>query len=213
MATLRCECQMDMDCPKEVVIWNYYDHEHVVGTHYKWYHRVRVVAEQDGWCLVERSYRLPIIQWATSSLGFMFLENPNLIRSFQFGRFGLRMEQDIRLDDLGPDRCRVVSTYRLEVPFFLKVLQPLFRKITTRWFWNTWDEDAPMRLRRWKVWKLGFRDFSGLAYVNKKTARSAETATRDAARPCTIELPVPKSTSIVSGGVGRPFSKSAEVGY
>ena len=50
-------------------------------------------------------------------------------------------------------------------------LQPLFERVIRRWFHDTWIEDAPMRVRRWKVWKLGFRDFRGLDYVNEKTAK------------------------------------------
>src|SRR2546428_329044 len=81
MATLTATCSMDMDCPKEVVVWNYYDHEHVVGTHYKYYSEFRILAERDDWCLVERFYKLPIVNLRASSLGFMFMESPNLIRS------------------------------------------------------------------------------------------------------------------------------------
>lgn len=34
------------------------------------------------------------------------------------------------------------------------------RNYSSIWFWATWEEDAPMRLRRWKVHKLGFKNFS-----------------------------------------------------
>src|SRR5260370_37898710 len=30
-----------------------------------------------------------------------------------------------------------------------------------------------MRVRRWRIWKLGSRDFRGLDYVNQKTAKPA----------------------------------------
>ncbi len=50
-ALLTAQFRAEMDCPKEVVMWNYYDHEHLVGTHYKYYNATRVLAERDDWSL------------------------------------------------------------------------------------------------------------------------------------------------------------------
>ena len=58
--TLQAQYQANMDCPKEVVMWNYYDHEHLVGTHYKLYNKARIVAERDDWALVLRSKRIAL---------------------------------------------------------------------------------------------------------------------------------------------------------
>ena len=209
MAFLTAKCSMDMDCPRGVVVWNYYDHEHVVGTHYKYYSAFRIIAERDDWCLVERYYKLPIINLRASSLGFMFMESPNLIRSVQHGKLGLVLEQEIHLEDTGPESCRVTSTYTMEVPGFATVFQKLFQRVVTRWFHDTWVEDAPMRVRRWKVWKLGFRDFRGLDYVNDKTEKPSDAGSF---RPYPVRLPVPK-TPHDSPVFERPFDKSVEVGY
>src|SRR5438445_3218695 len=116
MATLTATSSMEMDCPKEVIVWNYYDHEHVVGTHYKYYSRFRIVEEKDDWCLVERFYKLPIIRWKTSSFGLMYMDNPNLIRSIQFGQLGFDLFQAIHLEDLPGERCRVTCVYTMDVP-------------------------------------------------------------------------------------------------
>lgn len=211
MTTLRSECSLEMECPKEVVIWNYYDHEHVVGTHYKHYNYLRILAEKDGWCLVERFYKLPIIQLRTSSLGFMYLENPNLIRSIQYGKLGIVFDQEIHLQDLGPDRCKVTSIYTMKVWSVFSVFEGLFKRVTTKWFRNTWDEDAPMRLRRWKVWKLGFRNFEGIEYINHRTEKPAPATSK---RTYPLQLPVPKTPERPPGsGYRRLFSKSVEVGY
>ena len=210
MAVLFSRCEKEMDCSKEVVIWNYFDHEHVVGTHYKYYNKFNIVAEKGDWTLVERFYRLPIIGLRTSSYGFMYLDNPNLIRSIQFGKLGLTMDQQIHLTDIGTDRCLVACEYRLEAPFFLKPFEGLWRRITDRWFIATWDEDAPMRVRRQQVWKLGFRDFVGIDYINRKTAKPADLP-NDRRYP--IELPVPKTKGRKDGTYERPFEASVEVGY
>ena len=210
MAVLFSRCEKEMDCSKEVVIWNYFDHEHVVGTHYKYYDKFNIVAEKDDWTLVERFYRLPIIGLKTSSYGFMYLENPNLIRSIQFGKIGLVLDQTIHLTDIGPDRCLVATEYRFKAPLFVKALAPLWKLITDRWFINTWDEDAPMRLRRQQVWNLGFRDFVGIDYVNQKKPQPEGVPSN---RPYPVQLPVPKTKGRKDGEYERPFATSVEVGY
>ena len=212
MAVLTAKCSMDMDCPKEVVVWNYYDHEHVVGTHYKYYSEFKILAERDDWCLVERFYKLPIIGLRASSLGFMCMESPGLIHSIQYGKLGIVLDQWIELEDLDPENCRVTCTYSMEVPGFVaRMFQPLFQRVITQWFHDTWVEDAPMRVRRWKLWKLGFRDFRGLDYVNEKTAKPAGAG---AWRAYCVRLPIPKTPECPPGsGYKRPFEKSVEVGY
>ena len=210
MAILYTKCERESDCPKEVIVWNYFDHEHVVGTHYKYYSGAKVMMEKDNWCLVYRYYTLPIIHLRASSLGFMALLSPNHIKSYQHGLLGLVLDQDIHLKELGPENCLVSSEYRLGVPDWTAwFVRPLFERIIKRWFDNTWVEDAPMRSRRYKVWKLGFKDFTGIEHINNRTAAPAESAER----PYTVELPIPKSTLILAEGTGRPFSRSVELGY
>ena len=53
---LTAKFRAEMDCPKEVVMWNYYDHEHLVGTHYK-INATRVLAEPDDRTLAARGKR------------------------------------------------------------------------------------------------------------------------------------------------------------
>ena len=52
-----------------------------------------------------------------------------------------------------------------------KLFEKLFHKLFASWFREVWAEDAPMRLRRWKVHQLGFKDFVGVDFINKKLPR------------------------------------------
>src|SRR4051812_41881084 len=103
MAKFKNVCTLDMECPREIVVWNYYDHEHVVGTHYKYYDHFKVIAEQDDWCLVQRYYKLPLVGIRTSSVGFMWRETDHLYRSIQFGKLGMQFHQQIVIEDLPND--------------------------------------------------------------------------------------------------------------
>jgi hypothetical protein len=210
MTELRSKFSEEVCFPKGLIIWNYFDHEHIVGTHFAHYHQVRVLAEADNWCFSQRSATLPLIpikMWATQ---FSYLMSENRMRSFHFGPFGLLLEQDFHFEDVGRQGCRVTVESRMQVPQIFGWLQPCFHSVMRRWFYSVWAEDMEMRERRLRVWQLGFRDFVGLDYVNDKTAGPDRP---DTERPYPIRLPVPKVTDIARGGIARPFRTSKKLGY
>jgi hypothetical protein len=67
-----------------------------------------------------------------------------------------------------------------------------------------------MRLRRWKVHRLGFKDFSGLDYINKRTVRPRNVKYG----PYVFDPPVRSASPIKTvTGIERPFDHSTEIGY
>ncbi len=210
MTELRSKFSEQVDFPKGLMIWNYFDHEHVVGTHFEHYHHVRILAEADNWCFSQRSATLPLIPIKMRATQFSCLMSEHHMRSFHFGPFGLLLEQDFHFEDVGRQGCRVTVESRIQVPRIFGWLQPLFHRVMRRWFYSVWAEDMEMRERRLKVWQLGFRDFVGLDYVNNKTAGPEQP---DMERAYPIRLPVPKITGITRGGVDRPFRTSRKLGY
>jgi hypothetical protein len=207
--TLQAQFQADMDCPKEVVMWNYYDHEHLVGTHYKLYDRARVVAERDDWALVYRSKRMPFLPFRTAGIGFQYMDG-NTMKSFHKDSIGFFLETDIEFIDRPENRCTIRVTYHINTHPFFKLFEPLFKRLFEKWFWATWEEDAPMRLRRWKVPNLGFKEFSGVDYINKKASKPEHL---DAGKYI-FDPPVRTASPIKTvQGVERPFTQSLELGY
>ena len=79
-------------------------------------------------------------------------------------------------------------------------MQPLFDKLMKKWFADVWEEDMPMRERRFKVWKLGFKDFQGIDYINDPNTKESVNSNRK----YQLELPIPKITHINKPG-GRMF--------
>ena len=84
------------------------------------------------------------------------------------------------------DRCSVTVTYRIDTHPFFKLFEPFFKKIFERWFWATWEEDAPMRLRRWKVHKLGLKNSAALntSIRNCRTRSASKPGRTFSIRPC-----------------------------
>ena len=207
--TLNLKCEAEMDCPKEVVMWNYYDHEHLVGTHYKYYTMARVIAEKDSWALVYRKMRMPLLPFCCSGIALQRMEG-NVMKTCHKDSVGFMLEMEVEFNDLPNERSLMRVTYNIRVPFFLKFLEPIFQKLFNSWFKDVWEEDKPMRLRRWKVHKLGFKDFYGIAYINKKLPKSEKTQYEK------YEFTPPVkaySTINTADGFERPFSNSVELGY
>lgn len=202
MYTLKLELSKEMDCPADVVIWNYYDHEHLLGTHFKLYHEARVLAERDDWALVYRKSKIPIVPFSNAGIGFQFMDG-NIMKTFHLDRVGFLLEMEVHFHDLPDDRSRMDIVYMIRVPKWMSFLQPIFEKVFSSWLDNAWAEDVPMRLRRWKVHKLGFKDFHGVDWINNKEKQPEEY--NDEKYVC--KLPVPSLPQIKTPeGIGRPIT-------
>ena len=57
-----------------------------------------------------------------------------------------------------------------------------------KWFVDVWEEDMPMRERRFKVWKLGFEDFKGINYINNPKIIKNNSLNRE----YKVKLPIQK---------------------
>lgn len=196
--------------PKDLILWNYWDHEHVVGTHFQHYKKVKILYEDEKVCYSERQAKLPYIPFYINETTVAALENSNTMKVWHKTLFGfVYLKQIFKFEEI-EDKCKVIKTDLLEVPIYFKFLQPLFDKIMKKWFVDVWNEDMPMRERRFKVWKLGFKDFSGIDYINNKNLKKNLKKNISSYK---LTLPVPKITRIKKEGSFRPFNKSKHIGY
>tara|TARA_Y100000768_G_scaffold241763_1_gene183197 strand:- start:2500 stop:3141 length:642 start_codon:yes stop_codon:yes gene_type:complete len=195
--------------PKKLLLWNYWDHEHVVGTHFLHYRKVKILYEDEKVCYSEREAKMPFIPFYLNEKSLGVLENENRMIVWHSAIFNLiRLKQVFQFEEVD-QKCKVVRSDFLEVPSVLNFLQPMFNKIMKKWFIDVWNEDMPMRERRFKVWKLGFKDFKGLDYINDKNLKKNINVNR----PYALKLPLPKITKIKDEGSFRKFKKSKHLGY
>jgi hypothetical protein len=75
------------------------------------------------------------------------------------------------------------------------------------WLNNAWAEDVPMRNRRWKVHQLGFKDYHGVDWINKKQAKPSDLNPG----PYIFEPPVPSMPQIHKEGMFRPDISDVEL--
>lgn len=206
--TLTLKYVREMDCPKDIVIWNYYDHEHLVGTHYKYYREARILAEKDSWALLYRKMKMPMLPFCNSTLACQWMDG-DVMHVVHRDLMGFLLEMEVHFEDLPNDRSNITVIYNIAVHPFLKLFEKYFQMVFERWYEGTWEEDEPMRLRRWRVHKLGFKDFIGIDYVNKKKSAPAEFPERE----YVFKPPVAAFSSIKGEGIGRPSISPIELGY
>lgn len=200
--------------PKKLLIWNYWDHEHIVGTHFEHYKKVKIIYEDEATCHSERWAKLPYLPFHIKSTDICKLLNNNKMEVFHTTLFNLiKCKQIFEFEENELKECTVTRYDYLEVFSFLKFLQPLFDKLMKKWFIDVWEEDMPMRERRFKVWKLGFQDFKGINYINNPEIKKKFNSNRE----YELKLPIPKITQIKEDGTKktfkRLFKKSKHIGY
>jgi|TARA_B100000900_G_scaffold385689_1_gene375522 hypothetical protein len=187
--------------PKDIILWNYWDHEHIVGTHSKHYKKIKILFEDEKCCYSERKAKLPYLPFYITETSLVVMEDDFTMRVWHNTLFDfVKAEQLLKFEELGKEKTKVTKTDFMEVPMILKFLQPFFDKMMKKWFIDVWDEDVPMRERRYKVCKLGFKDFHGINYINDKEVSNEE---RDPHVPYKFKLPVPKVTNIKKEGSFR----------
>ncbi len=211
---LKSKSSLKTNFPKKLLLWNYWDHEHIVGTHFKHYKKVNIIYEDNKTCLSERLAKLPYIPFYIKTTDFAILLNGSQMVVYHYALFNLLFcKQTFYFEEDNKGYCKVTRIDYLEVPRFLTILQPFFDKIMRKWFIDVWKEDMPMRKRRLRVWKLGFNDFRGIDYVNNP----AEKKFTKPMRPYKLELPIAKITHEKNTKSGKVFlrkiEKSKHIGY
>ena len=204
----------DTKLPKDLIIWNYWDHEHIVGTHFKHYKKVNILFEDEKVCFSERWAKLPFIPFYLKTTDLCVMVNENQMDVFHYALFNIIFcKQTFKFQENIKGHCKVTKHDYLQVPKFMKFLQPIFNKIMKKWFVKVWEEDMPMRDRRLKVWKLGFEDFKGIEYINDPQSRKIDKLNND----YKVKLPIPKITHIKNKSSEKTFvriiNKSRHIGY
>ena len=202
--------------PKKLLLWNYWDHEHIVGTHFEHYKKVNILFENSKCCFSERWAKMPVFPFYFKTTDLLILTEDYRFDVFHSMFFNLiRGKQIFVISDAENNQSKVTRYDYLEIPKILKFLQPLFDKIMKAWFVKVWDEDVPMRKRRLKVWNLGFQDFKGIEYINDPNLKKKDSSKR----PYELKLLIPKATHIKTDEnepvktFVRLFKKSKHLGY
>lgn len=162
MKVVEREFKRELAASPSAILWNYWDHEHLYVVHRN-YTSARVLYEDERTALYLLTFKLPLLSFLKSnSLNVMVQEDPRTIRAFNVGLFGIPACTTISVRELRKDHSEITMNYKFILTGWQQLLAPFLPRMMARWNEQVWLEDLPLKLRRQKVLRLGFRDFVGL---------------------------------------------------
>jgi hypothetical protein len=162
MKIIEKEFVREIDAAKAVVLWNYWDHEHLFVVH-KNYTDARIIYEDQKMAVYLLTFKLPVFSFMKSkSLNVMIQKTPEIIKVYNVGLFNLLSATTITVKELEKDKTRITMNYKFVLTGWRTLLAPFLNFMIAKWNQQVWDEDLPIKLRRQKALRMGFKDFIGL---------------------------------------------------
>ena len=146
-------------------MWNYWDHEHITAMH-EGFERVDVLYERGDVVVHLLTLKSPPFGWPkVRTLMFMRRESEERIVCCNT-MLGMPVITTIDITEPEPDKSDYHMRYQFILLGWRRLFAPLFRWHLNRsvplWNARQWREDLPIKLRRQKMLRAGFRDFKGL---------------------------------------------------
>ncbi len=149
-----------VDCSSSVAFWNYWDHEHLEVVH-GGYDNFKILYEEKDLVFSVRDVNLPIVGLKVTTPMFMKQLTKNQLVACAT-QFGVLSKTTVSINDLEKDKCEINVNYKFYLKGWRKILQPILKLLVPIWFNKVWLEDLPLKKRRQKVLRYGFKDFVGL---------------------------------------------------
>ena len=151
-----------VNCSASVCKWNHWDHDHINYTHKGIYERSDIFYEDDRSVLFYHSIKIPFIPFIKiSTIDITILKDKNTVCTYGF-QFGIPSLTTAKYLEISKDKCVVEVNYKFKFNGINILFYPLIKFLIPRWNEQTWKEDLPLKLRRQKVKRIGFKDFNGL---------------------------------------------------
>lgn len=143
--------------------WNQWDHEHTMVVHGESWLEGRLLYEDERTCIAFVTIRVPIFSFLTSTAMNVNLKyDAHTMYTINLGLFGIPSITKIAIREDPPDHITHHTTYTFFLRGWRRLLAPLLPSMMARWNERVWQEDLPLKLRRQKMLRHGFRDFVGM---------------------------------------------------
>jgi len=181
------EIVREAECAAAVGVWNYWDMEHPPFVH-SGFDRYDVLYESKDMFLVLVKVRLPVLRFLTcTSMHCAIRDQENVFIAYS-KFFGAPSQTTYTITEPRRDLSRYHMHYRIELEGWRVLLHPILRLLIPRHNKRVWEEDLALKLRRQKVMRLNFKDFSGLP-------DGVHERVYDGPITCSIPLPRPRNSA------------------
>ena len=146
---------------KAVAMWNLIDHEHLDVVHGN-YKEAHVLFEKEGYFVSVYKVKLPLIPFLyIKSPVFGVVPDENTYINYFF-QFGIDSKLTYKFKELKKDYTKIKVKYQFNLTGIKLIFYPLLKFMISKWNEGVWLEDLPVKIRRQKVLRMGFKDFHGL---------------------------------------------------
>lgn len=184
MRVVRREFVRQVPVSAAVGWWNQWDHEHTLVVHGESWVDGHLLYEDERTCIAFVTIRVPIFSFLTSTAMNVNLKyDADTMYTINLGLFGIPSITKITIREDPPDHITHHTTYTFFLRGWRRLLAPLLSPMIARWNARVWQEDLPLKLRRQKMLRHGFRDFAGLP---------EQVADRRYDGPLECRLPIPR---------------------
>lgn len=159
---LEVVCTQNIRSHPEVLIWNYLDGEHLTFVH-GGYQKAEVLFEDGRNSLTQTTTSVPGLRMlGINTVLFVCAVNANCQITYakQLGIWSRTTITSSLTSE--PDFYELTMKYEFYLAGWRKLLLPLLRNRIPIWNETVWQEDVPLKERRYWTRKNGFRDFAGM---------------------------------------------------
>ncbi len=186
MKIIEINCQQETDCSLAVGMWNYLDHEHVTEVH-EGFVESQVIYESGDIVMAVNKMKAPILSFfKVNNVGMTVKKDENTLLCFSTMP-GMTVKTTINITETQKDHTVYKMKYEFMLigwkEFFAPLIKIYLNKKVPIWNERQWQEDLPLKSRRQKVLKMGFKDFHGLP---------AKISDRYYDGPFECKIPVPR---------------------
>ena len=153
--------ERNIEVSKAVVLWNYFDHEHLDVVH-GGYNEAHVLFEKGNYFVNIYKVKFPFIPFFYFKFPvFGFMEDEDTYVNYSF-QFGIDSKLTVSVNEIKKDYCKIKMNYKFNLVGLRIIFNPLLKLMVSRWNEKVWMEDMPVKTRRQMVLRMGFKDFYGL---------------------------------------------------
>ncbi len=158
---LEIEVQKEINCSKEVALWNYWDHEHLDVVH-DGYKKSDILYDKKNFMFRLDKIKIPLIPFITFSTPiFMVQDNENDLVVYAI-QMSVLSKTVITINDVSDRKCMIKMNYKFYLNGWRRLLKPILKILIPKWNQKVWDEDFVVKIRRQKMLDMNFKDFVGL---------------------------------------------------
>ena len=151
-----------VNCTANVCKWNHWDQDHINYTHKGIYSSSEIFYEDDRSALTYHTMKVPLVPFINiNTVDMTVLKDKNTVCTYGF-QFGIPSLTTATYKDIAKDKCLVITNYKFKFSGMQILFFPIVKYLIPKWNKQTWEEDLPLKIRRQKVKRMNFKDFSGL---------------------------------------------------